>query len=142
MLSFLHRFFFFLKKSLQHRSKYNWARLEFFDGKEELLSMTKQLKRIGTFVDNRYVYKADSVVRLQGAHDIEICVIEVSNEYLNQDNRKIYFDHHKANYGCLAMLKTIADQYKYVSVDIFEQLKVYFVHIADKNLALVSLLPR
>lgn len=67
--------------------------------------MTKQLKRTGKFVDQGYIYKADGVVRLEEAHDsIEICVVEVSNEYLNKDNRKISFDHHKANYGCLAML--------------------------------------
>ncbi|KAI7900744.1 uncharacterized protein BX663DRAFT_553740 [Cokeromyces recurvatus] len=79
--------------SIDH-SKYNWAKLGFFDGEEELLSMTKQLKRKGKFVDHRYIYKADGVVRLQEAHDIEICV--------------------------------------YASVDIFEQLKIYFVHAADE----------
>ncbi|KAI8384210.1 hypothetical protein BD560DRAFT_322234, partial [Blakeslea trispora] len=121
--------------SIDH-GKYSWTKLGFFDGEEELLSMTKQLRRKGTFVDNRYVYKADGVVRLQESHDIEICVVEVSNEYLNQDNRKIYFDHHKANYGCIAMLKTIAYQYIYASVDVFEQLKVYFVHAAGSKVKL------
>ncbi|KAG1183379.1 hypothetical protein G6F36_008492 [Rhizopus arrhizus] len=101
--------------------------------------MTKQLKRKGSFVNHRFIYKADGVVRLQEAHDIEICVVEVSGEYLNQETRKIYFDHHKANYGCLAMLKTIADQYKYASVDVFEQLKIYFVHAADNKIKLWSL---
>ncbi|KAI9487871.1 MAG: hypothetical protein EXX96DRAFT_599451 [Benjaminiella poitrasii] len=93
--------------------KFDWAKVVFFDGEEELVSMTKQLKRKGPF--------ADGVVRLQEAHNIEICVVEVSGRC---------FDHHKAIYGCLAMLKTIADQYKYASVDVFEQLKVYFVHTA------------
>ncbi|KAI7902940.1 uncharacterized protein BX663DRAFT_531072 [Cokeromyces recurvatus] len=106
--------------SINH-SKFNWEKLVFFDNKEELISMTKQLKR-----------KGYGVVRLQEAHDIEICVVEVSGEYLNQKTRKIHFDHHKANYGCFAMLKTIADQYKYASVDIFEQLKIYFVHAAEE----------
>jgi len=124
--------------SIDH-SKYNWAKLGFFDGEEELLSMTQQLKRTGKFVDHRYIYKADGVVRLQEAHNIEICVVEVSNEYLNKDNRKIYFDHHKANYGCLAMLKTIADHYKYASVDVFEKLQIYFVHAADDKIKLWSL---
>ncbi|CEG74360.1 hypothetical protein RMATCC62417_09595 [Rhizopus microsporus] len=120
-------------------SKFDWAKIGFFDGEEELVSMTKQLKRKGSFVDHRYIYKADGVVRLQEAHDIEICVVEVSGEYLKQETKKIYFDHHKANYGCLAMLKTIADQYKYASVDVFEQLKIYFVHAADNKIKLWSL---
>lgn len=37
--------------SIDH-SKYNWAKLGFFDSEEELLSMTKQLKRKGTFVQS------------------------------------------------------------------------------------------
>ncbi|KAG1558248.1 hypothetical protein G6F49_004678 [Rhizopus delemar] len=120
-------------------SKFNWAKVGFFDGEEELVSMTKQLKRKGSFVDHRFIYKADGVVRLQEAHDIEICLVEASGKYLNQETRKIHFDHHKANYGCLAMLKTIADQYKYASVDVFEQLKIYFVHAADNKIKLWSL---
>ena len=79
------------------------------------------------------------MVRLQEAHDIEICVVEVSGEYLNQETRKIYFDHRKANYGCLAMLKTIADQYKYASVDVFEQLKIYFVHAAGNIHSIIAI---
>ena len=54
-------------------SKFNWAKVGFFDGEEELVSMTKQLKRKGSFVNHRFIYKADGVVRLQEAHDIEIC---------------------------------------------------------------------
>ncbi|KAI7890156.1 uncharacterized protein EV154DRAFT_564633 [Mucor mucedo] len=141
--------------SIDH-SKYNWAKLGFYDGEEEFLFMTKQLKRKGTFElftnysngfsqaaigtmigmqrpnvqnavgrvaetgsplkmatmafrlflesnwdhtgllvlarisipDSVYhetsqvdcIYKTDGVVRLQEAHDIEICVVEVSNE--------------------------------------------------------------
>ena len=120
-------------------SKFNWAKVGFFDGEEELVSMTKQLKRKGLFVNHWFIYKADGVVRLQEAHDIEICVVEVSDEYLNQETRKIYFDHHKANYGCLAMLKTIADQYKYASVDVFEQLKIYFVHAAGNIHSIIAI---
>lgn len=112
------------------RSKFDWAKLGFFDGEEELLSMTEQLKNKGSFADHRFIYKADGVVRLQEAHNWEICLVEVSGVYLNQDTRKIYYDHHKANYGCLAVIKTIADRFKYASIEVFEDLKVYFVHAA------------
>ncbi|CEP13207.1 hypothetical protein [Parasitella parasitica] len=91
------------------RSKFNWAKLGFFDGDEELVSMTKQLKRKGTFVDHRFTYKVDGVVRLQEAHDIEICVVEQA-----KTKRKEFW-------------KSL-----YASVDVFEQLQVYFVHAVVK----------
>lgn len=101
--------------------------------------MTKQLKRKGSLVDHRYIYKADGVVRLQEADDMEICVVEISGEYLNQETKKIYFDYYKTNYGCLAILKTIADQYKYASIDVFEQLKIYFVHAVGNIHSIIAI---
>jgi hypothetical protein len=79
--------------------EFGWN-LGFFDGKEELVSMAKELKQENEFVDNRYIYNGDDILRLQELHDVEICVVEVSGEFLNQDTRKIHFDHHKATFGC------------------------------------------
>ncbi|KAI9322925.1 hypothetical protein BX666DRAFT_670795 [Dichotomocladium elegans] len=45
---------------------------------------------------------------------------------------KTSFDHHKAMFGLLASLRTIASLYKYASFDSFEQLKIHFIHTHSK----------
>ncbi|KAG1054981.1 hypothetical protein G6F43_003029 [Rhizopus delemar] len=51
---------------------------------------------------------------------------------------KIKLDHHKGVYGILAMLKCIADDYSFASVDKFCQVKTFFLHAADNKLHLWS----
>lgn len=104
--------------------------LGFFPGEEHLLSMTKQLKQKGRF------FNADGVIRLQDLHDIEVCVAEVSGVYKNTDMTKINFDHHKGMFGVLSMLKTISNELKYASLDVFQKVKVFFVHAAGKLIVL------
>jgi hypothetical protein len=41
---------------------------------------------------------------------------------------KINFDHHKGTFECLAMLKTIADEFYFVSRDTFKKLKIFFFY--------------
>ncbi|KAI9259341.1 hypothetical protein BY458DRAFT_534925 [Sporodiniella umbellata] len=112
-------FFWSVKKKLKIiREKFSLVRQGFFDGKEEFLSMTKQPKRKRKYVYYRFIYKADSAVRLQKTYDIRTCV------------SKICFDYYEIIGSCLTILKTVANQHKYVSVDVFEKLNVWFVNAA------------
>lgn len=112
--------------------KYAWLDVGFFPGEEHLLSMTRQLKQKGQFKDGRFCYNADGVIRLQDFHDIEVCVAEVSGVFKNTDMTKVNFDHHKGMFAVLSMLKTVADELKYASLDIFQTVKIFFVHAAGK----------
>lgn len=103
-----------------------WLDAGFFPGEEHLLSMTKQLKQNGQFKDARFCPKADGVIRLQSLSDIEVCVAEISGVYKNTDMTKINLDHHKGMLGVVSMLKTIADEMEYASLDVFQKIKVFF----------------
>ncbi|KAI8334726.1 hypothetical protein BC941DRAFT_356201 [Chlamydoabsidia padenii] len=100
----------------------------FIPGEEHLHAMTKQLERIGSRHDDRY--KADGIIKVNTLFDLEIMVLETSSRFGNRDRTKHSFDLHKAMFGLLAMLKTIADQFEYASIESFEQLKIYFVHVS------------
>ncbi|KAG1046739.1 hypothetical protein G6F43_010788 [Rhizopus delemar] len=101
-----------------------WLDAGFFPGEEHLLSMTKQLKQNGQFKDARFCLKADGVIRLQSLSDIEVCVAEISGVYKNTDMTKINLDHHKGMFGVVSMLKTIADEMEYASLDVFQKIKM------------------
>ncbi|KAG0178033.1 hypothetical protein DFQ28_004582 [Apophysomyces sp. BC1034] len=88
--------------------------------------------------DDRYQYKADGVLRLFGRKQLEILLLEASNEFGCHDKGKICFDL-KATFGGVAMLKTIADYYPYASVAEFGKVKVFFLHAAGDQLHLWSL---
>ncbi|CEP16520.1 hypothetical protein [Parasitella parasitica] len=62
----------------------------------------------------------------------EILLSEVSSSYGENSKGKTSFDHHKAMFGLLAMLRTIASLYKYGSFETFSRLKLYFVHTHDR----------
>ncbi|KAI8363934.1 hypothetical protein BD560DRAFT_473605 [Blakeslea trispora] len=96
----------------------------------------RQLKQKGQFKDGRFCYNADGVIRLQDFHDIEVCVVEVSGVFKNTDITKINFDHHKGMFAVLSMLKTIADELKYASLDVFQTVKIFFVHAVGKLIVL------
>lgn len=49
---------------------------------------------------------------------------------------KMNFDHHKGMFAVLSMLKTIADELKYASLDVFQKVKIFFVHAAGKLIVL------
>lgn len=87
----------------------------FLPGEEELLSMTKQLKRMKVKADHRIIYKADGIVRTD--NDLEVMLVETAGAF-NKDNPvKTSFDNSKGMFALLAMLKTIADKYPYASND-------------------------
>jgi hypothetical protein len=93
----------------------------FFPGEEQLMAMTTQLTKMGTKVDHRKKYNADGVVRLIGLFDLEVLVIETSGCFKNQNERKIAFDNSKGMFTLLSMLKTVAGQFDYASVEQFKK---------------------
>ncbi|KAL7325886.1 hypothetical protein PS15p_208310 [Mucor circinelloides] len=114
------------------------AKSEFLTGQPILHSMTKQMKAVGLYIDDKNVYKSDGVVLLFGLKQQEILLLETSGSFTNLDKTKTNFDNHKGVYGLLSMIKCIADDYRFGSVDTFMKIKAYFIHAADERLHLWS----
>jgi ribosomal protein L5 len=53
---------------------------------------------------------------------------ELSNRYDSNNLNRISFDHNKAIFGMLAMIKTIAQKYDQAQLSTFKKLKVHFLH--------------
>ncbi|CEG71361.1 hypothetical protein RMATCC62417_07106 [Rhizopus microsporus] len=92
--------------------------------------MSKQLKLSGQQEDDRNCYKADGVFRLLKLCNIEVLLLEASGAYGSTDKTKKPFDHHKGMFGMLPMLKSTLDEFRYASVEIFDEVKVLFIHAA------------
>ncbi|KAL7320843.1 hypothetical protein PS15m_000690 [Mucor circinelloides] len=102
----------------------------FYPGEIELKAMTVQLKNQG-ITDKRLRYNADGTI-LFNRIPIEILLSEVSSAFAENNKARTSFDHYKAMFGLLMMLKTIVRRYKYASFNTFKGLKVHFIH-AHKN---------
>ncbi|KAL1933418.1 hypothetical protein VTP01DRAFT_7508 [Rhizomucor pusillus] len=70
--------------------------------------------------------------------ELEILILETSNALDATTPTKRAFDFHKAMFGAVAMLKSIADKYKYADFSVFSALKIYFLHVADAEIRLWS----
>ncbi|KAG1055661.1 hypothetical protein G6F43_002404 [Rhizopus delemar] len=82
---------------------------EFDVGERFLKAMGQQIKYIGINTQSKSQYKADGIVSLYGVDNMEVLLLETSGHFKNDDQTKIPFDHHKALYGTLAMLKCAAN---------------------------------
>ncbi|KAL9537076.1 hypothetical protein MBANPS3_012106 [Mucor bainieri] len=111
---------------------------DFKRGEANLIAMSKQLIALGLKVDDKSQYKADGLIKLYQIKQLEILLLETSGSLGSTEKVKINFDHHKGVFGSLAMLKTIADEFSLASADLFQQLKVYFVHAAGNEIHLWS----
>ncbi|KAG0934809.1 hypothetical protein G6F57_011588 [Rhizopus arrhizus] len=107
-------------------------------GEPVLKSMSKQLKELGLQLHDKSQYKADGIIKLFKMKEIEMLFLETSGSFGNKDKVKINFDHHKGTFGSLAILKTIADEFCFASVDTFKTLKIFFLYAADTKLHLWS----
>ncbi|KAI7903809.1 uncharacterized protein BX663DRAFT_530525 [Cokeromyces recurvatus] len=105
----------------------------FVPGEEELVAMTVQLKEMGYKEDKRKIYRADGVLRLAKFSDLEVLVLETAGAFGYNDKAKIAFDNSKGMFALLAMLKTVADTFKYASADEFRKLKLYLVQPSGKQ---------
>ncbi|KAG0745759.1 hypothetical protein G6F57_001287 [Rhizopus arrhizus] len=99
-----------------------------FDTREiELEAMTVQLKNKG-MTDGRYKYNADGLICANDFSSLEILLTEVSSGYGSGDSSKASFDHYKAMFGMLSMMRTIAETYNKGTFDTFRKLKIHFLH--------------
>ncbi|ORY99325.1 hypothetical protein BCR43DRAFT_544810, partial [Syncephalastrum racemosum] len=55
-------------------------------------------------------------------------LLKVSSAYEAASQGKIAFDHSKAMFGLLSILKAIACRYQHGSFELFRQIKVHFIH--------------
>ncbi|KAG1150125.1 hypothetical protein G6F37_000614 [Rhizopus arrhizus] len=114
-----------LKVSVQMIRK-NGYKVTTFPGEEELEAMKKQ-QQSQRLTDNRHKYKAGGIVRYDSNN--EILFMETSAAYNNAPSEKCSFDHYKAMFGLLAMIKTLSDKYQYASFEVLKKLKLHFIHV-------------
>jgi hypothetical protein len=93
----------------------------------ELEAMTAQLKNKG-MTDGRYKYNADGLICANDFSGLEILLTEVSSGYGSGDGSKVSFDHYKAMFGMLSMMRIIAQTYNKGTFDTFRKLKIHFLH--------------
>lgn len=105
----------------------------FIPGEGELAAMTVQLKKMGFKADKRKIYKADGIIRLAELGDLEVLVLETAGAFGRDDHAKTSFDNSKGMFALLAMLKTVADHYKYAFVEEFRKLELYFVQPSGRQ---------
>lgn len=98
--------------------------------------MKRQLKTYNLYIDDKSQYKSDGLIKLFGLKERELLLLETSGCFINKDKSKTNFDHHKGVFGALAMLKCIADDYTFASIEKFTEVKVFFLHAAGKILML------
>ncbi|KAI7852415.1 hypothetical protein BDC45DRAFT_443997 [Circinella umbellata] len=92
--------------------------------------MTIQLRGQG-MTDGRLKYHADGKICVDEL-GTEILLSEVSSSFDENTKGKISFDHHKAMFGLLVMLRTIAGFYQYASFETFTKLKLHFIHTHNR----------
>ncbi|RCH98237.1 hypothetical protein CU097_015197, partial [Rhizopus azygosporus] len=61
----------------------------------------------------------------------EILILETSLTYKSTSDEKISFDHYKAMFRLLIMIKTIAEKWEYASLDHSRKMKLHFVYAHD-----------
>lgn len=94
-----------------------------------MIAMTAQLKA-REITDGRLKYNADGKVVAENG--IEVLVSEVSSAFAENDRDKTSFDHYKAMFGLLTILRAAAVKYQYASFATFSQLKAHFIHTYSK----------
>lgn len=64
-------------------------------GQPALNSMTKQLKIVGLYVDDKNVYKSDGFIKLFDLKEQDVVLVETSGCFTNNQKNNVNFDHHK-----------------------------------------------
>lgn len=82
--------------------------------------------------DSRYKYNADGTMIFNDLSAIEIPLTKVSSGYGSNEVAKVSFDHYKAMFDMLAMIKTVAKLYHNASFNTFKKLKIHFLHAHGK----------
>ena len=105
--------------------------LEYNTGEKSVKAMNTQMDRLKLRNSPYESYKADGIIYFK---EIEIFLMENSGSYGNCTKHKASGDHHKAVYGVLGMLKTIADTYRFATFDTFQKLKVFFLQTRGRSI--------
>ncbi|CEG79032.1 hypothetical protein RMATCC62417_13553 [Rhizopus microsporus] len=111
---------------------------DFVQGQPYLESMSRQLKAVNLYVNDRSQHKSDGLIKLFGLNKLDLLLFEASGCFSSKDEEKIKLDHHKGVYGSLVMLKCIASDYAYAFLNIFILVKIFFLQAADAELHLWS----
>ncbi|KAI8143394.1 hypothetical protein BJV82DRAFT_514846 [Fennellomyces sp. T-0311] len=114
---------------------------QFVPGEEQLVAMSVQLKRRLPMFSEREAYNADGVVRLtiDKGFTTELLVLETSRAYNKAEKTKSAYDHHKAMFALLAMVKALADKYPMAYFENIAAIKVFFLHVYDDKMRLWSM---
>ncbi|KAF7722194.1 hypothetical protein EC973_003548 [Apophysomyces ossiformis] len=89
----------------------------------------KAMEDMGTSVN----YNADDTGYLPRS-GLEVLLLEVSRSYGTTDRAKHVYDHVKAAYGCIAMLKAILRKYQFAEPALIHDLHVVFLHASGKGI--------
>ncbi|KAI7852941.1 hypothetical protein BDC45DRAFT_536784 [Circinella umbellata] len=84
-------------------------------------------------------YNADGILRASNFNKAEICLLETSSGYNKAGRAKISFDHHKAMFALLAMMKNTAQSFKYATYDELKKIKFIFIHAHGDAIRIWSL---
>ncbi|KAG1170910.1 hypothetical protein G6F36_011834 [Rhizopus arrhizus] len=60
-----------------------------------LESMSRQLKAVVLYVDDKNQYKSDGLIKLFGLDKLELLLLETSGSFSNKDKNKVKLGHHK-----------------------------------------------
>ncbi|KAG1144359.1 hypothetical protein G6F37_007464 [Rhizopus arrhizus] len=112
---------------------------QFKVGETQLRAMSKKTNESEIESDESTLYKADGIISLYSFNRLEVLLLETSGHFDSSDNSKSSFDHHKGLFGALSMIKAIADNYSFGSLETFKNVKVFFVHAAGKTVRLWSM---
>jgi hypothetical protein len=109
-----------------------------YTGEIALDSMKREYKRvlrITSGIDN--IYNADATIVYDSLY-LELLLLETSSEFGHLDTHKHMRDHVKAGYGVIAMLHSIADQYKYGDFNLFMGVIVFFMYTKENEIKMWS----
>ncbi|KAI9481097.1 MAG: hypothetical protein EXX96DRAFT_538325 [Benjaminiella poitrasii] len=105
--------------------------ITYVPGEVELTSMTEQVRNQG-LLDSRFKYYANGKVRIDNDKQ-EPLLLEVSSALDKTTQDEIAFDHTKAMFGLLAVLRILACKYCYESFETFKEIKIHFIHVCGKR---------
>lgn len=109
---------------------HNTDLLEFLPGEVFLQSMADKLKQV--VGESPSTYKADGIIRLKDAHNLDLVLFETSGALSRGSKRKKTFDFYKGMFGVISMIKSLADAYNFGSLKALSAVNIYFIHTRGK----------
>lgn len=95
----------------------------------------KDLERLE--MSTKSYYNADGVI-MDDDTGLKLCLLETSGPFGLIDVSRETTDQVKAAYGLLSMLHTIAHQFVHADIQVYQKLKICFVHAAQDRVILWS----